>query len=130
MEGLVQDGILASLPYISMAAFMVPAGFLSDWLTTGRGGKGAAVCSVGAARKAFNALGVGVPALSLVWLASVGCDVLQAAAAMCVCLGSNGLIYGGLFVRTKKYTRCCICYIGCILVLFLRLTRLTRKILW
>ena len=98
----MQDGILASLPYISMAAFMVPAGFLSDWLTTGRGGggKGAAVCSVGTARRTFNALGVGVPALSLVWLAFVGCDALQAAAAMCVCLGSNGLIYGGLFVRS------------------------------
>ena len=94
----MQDGILASLPYISMAAFMVPAGFLSDWLTGAGGGKGA-VCSVGAARKTFNALGVGVPALSLVWLAFVGCDVRQAAVAMCVCLGSNGLIYGGLFVR-------------------------------
>ena len=53
MEGLLQDGILASLPYISMAALMVPAGFLSDWLTTGRGSKGA-VCSVGAARGAIH----------------------------------------------------------------------------
>ena len=51
-------------------------------------------------RKTFNTLGVGMPALSLVWLAFVGCDALQAAAAMCVCLGSNGLIYGGLFVRS------------------------------
>ena len=98
----MQDGILASLPYISMAAFMVPAGFLSDWLTTGGSG---AVCSVGAARKTFNTLGVGVPALSLVWLAFVGCDVLQAAVAMCVCLGNNGLIYGGLFVRSTGLHR-------------------------
>ena len=59
-------------------------------------------CALAAARRTFNTLGVGVPALSLVWLAFVGCDVLQAAVAMCLCLGSNGLIYGGLFVRRTQ----------------------------
>ena len=76
-----------------MAVFLLPTGYLSDRLT------GAGVVSTGAARKIFNTLGVGIPALSLVWLAFVGCNVIHAAIAMCTCLGSNGLIYGGLFVR-------------------------------
>ena len=76
-----------------MAAFLLPTGYLSDRLT------GAGLISTVAARKIFNTLGVGIPALSLVWLAFVGCNVLHAAIAMCICLGSNALIYGGLFVR-------------------------------
>jgi len=31
-------------------------------------------------------------------LAYVGCNIVHAAIAMCLCLGSNGLIYGGLFL--------------------------------
>ena len=84
-----QNGGLSALPYVCMYLMSFPVSYTADRLVNS--GKFRTITI----RKLFTIMGLGGPALALVWLAFVECDRVQAVLALCLASGLNSGKYAG-----------------------------------
>ncbi len=82
------------MPYLLNWTFALSTGWLADYLIAS--GK----VSRATVRKSLSAIGHLVPALALVVLSFIGCNVDAAIALLCIGLMFNGAIYAGFNVNT------------------------------
>ena len=90
---MFQNGFISGLPYFCALVLSFPFSWIADKLITSNH------LSVGWTKKLMQAIGQIIPAIGLIGLSYVGCDMLMATVWLCICVGANSAVYSGYQVR-------------------------------
>jgi len=88
-----ENGLLSSLPYISMFVASLIASYVADTLM----GKG--ILSTTAVRKLMNSISYYIPGLILIWVAFTGCDRVLTVVLLTAAVGLNGAFFSAYIVN-------------------------------